>query len=323
MSTLQNMRAFVRVVEAGSFIGAARETGVSTAQVSRLVAELEGDLGAKLLHRTTRRTTLTSAGERYVTRARAILSAVDEARTEVSGAHIRASGTLRIHCVASFALHHLIPLLARYRREHPEVTVQLTLSQRMPKLVEEGHDVAIVFSPATQGAGLVVRRIATSHYVLCASPGYLREHGAPATPADLAKHACMNLEPPDNGGDWSFHGPGGTEIHAVRPILSVNVAEAMVTAIREGMGIGLLFGYSAVKSLRSGDIVRVLPDHRLNEFNVFAMYPAREYLDAKVGTWIDFLNRHLPAAMAADRAVLEATHEAPEKDFRRTSARKA
>lgn len=306
VNTLQNMQALVHVVETGSFVAASRRMELSTAQVSRLVAELEEHLKTKLLNRTTRSLALTEAGERYFERARGIIASIGEAETEASGAHVRASGTLRIHCHASFALHRIIPLIAHYRREYPEVSVELTLAQRIPKITEEGFDIALVLSPALQDSGVVVRRIATSEAVLCASPRYLKKHGVPKTPADLSRHACLNLLFPGVAGvaeGWSFTGPSGVvETVGLNSPFTVNVAEAMLRAIDAGMGVGLLPEYSASRALREGTMVRVLPGYRMHEINIFALYPARKFLDAKIGTWLDFLDKHLPAAMAADRS---------------------
>ena len=305
MNTLQNMKAFVLVTETGSLVGASRSLGVSTAQVSRLIADLEEHLNTRLLFRTTRRVTPTAAGERYAAKAREILAAVSDAESEASGAHVKAAGVLRLHCIASFALHHIIPLLARYRKENPDVSIELTLSQRVPKLTAEGFDMALALSPATQEAHVMVRRIATSYAILCATPAYLKKHGVPKRPSDLTAHTCLQLELPGIADGWSFHGPDGVEAVAIRPPFTVNVAEAMLRAVREGLGIGMLPGYSAAAALKSGELVRVLPDYRMSKFNIFALSPSRRFLDAKIGTFLDFLDKHLPASMEADRRVLE------------------
>lgn len=305
MNTLQNMRAFVLVTETGSLVTASRSMGVSTAQVSRLIADLEEKLNTRLLFRTTRRVSPTAAGERYAVKAKAILDAVAEAESEVAGTHVKAAGTLKVHCIASFALHHVIPLISEYRRENPDVAIELTLSQRIPKLTTEGYDVALALSPSTQESHVVVRRVAESYAVLCATPAYLKKHGMPETPAELTAHTCLQLELPGIADGWTFHGPAGVEAVAVRPPFSVNVAEAMLRAIRENLGIGMLPGYTAASALRSGELVRVLPAYRMSKFNIFALSPAREFLDAKIGTFLDFLDRRLAAATARDLEVLE------------------
>ena len=311
MNTLQNMRALVLVTETGSLVAAAKAMKVSTAQVSRLIADLEEHLSTRLLFRTTRRVAATAAGERYAVKARGILAAVAEAEAEATGTHLKAAGVLRVHCIASFALHHIIPLVGRYRREHPDVALEFTLSQRIPKLTAEGFDIALTLSPATQESHVVVRRIAESYAVLCATPEYLSKHGVPRTPAELAGHTCLQLELPGIADGWAFHGPAGVEAAAIRAPFTVNVAEAMLRAIREGLGIGMLPGYSAARALASGELVRVLPAYRMTKFNIFALSPSRRYPDAKIVTFLDFLDRHLPDAMAADREVLESRPEKP------------
>lgn len=299
------MQAFVTVAEAKSFVLAAKRLGFSTAQMSRLVSDLEAHLQTRLFNRTTRSVVLTAAGERYLEKARAVLESVAEAESEARSAHTKAEGVLRVHCLASFAMRYIVPLIASYRQSYPDVTVELTLSQRIPKLTEEGYDVAILLSPEIQDAGVFVRRLTTSYSVVCASKNYLAKQGVPQTPDDLSAHACLNLVPPCAPDRWEFSGPDGAETVPLKPVFTVNLADAMIRAIGADMGVGLLPGYVALEELDKGSVIRVLPDYRMREIDVLAIYPSRRFLNAKIATWLEHLERHLPDAVARDRQRLE------------------
>jgi DNA-binding transcriptional LysR family regulator len=307
MDTLQNMRVFVRVVDAGSFTAAAQQMNSTTAYASRAVSDLEAHLRTRLLNRTTRRIALTEAGERYLQRCEQILAYVDQAEAEASDAHARPSGTLRVHCVASLGLHYAVPAVARYRERYPDVQVELTLAQRMPDLLDEGYDVAIIVSLDLPDSGLVSQRLGATYSVACASPAYLEQHGVPQRAQDLPNHVCLGMVAPGfNWEEWTMSGPHGDEsVKLNTPPFRVNVAEALAVAIREGMGIGVLPLYSAVSGLRNGDFVRVMPEYRSHLMNIYALYPSRQYLDAKIRTWVDFLRDELPSTLKADEAVLQ------------------
>ena len=171
MDTLHSMRVFVRVIDTGSFTAAAQALDLSTAQVSRLVSELEQQLEARLLHRTTRRLALTEVGERYLQRCRQIIGEVDEAAAEARGAHLKPHGRLRVHTMTGLGLQHLTPLVARYSELYPEVVVELTLSQRTPDLLEDGHDVIITFARELPDSQMVAQLLGPMFSVLCAAPG--------------------------------------------------------------------------------------------------------------------------------------------------------
>ena len=151
------------------------------------------------------------------------------------------------------------------------------------------------------------QRLGVSYSVVCASPGYVESHGVPQRPADLAQHVCLGMIAPGfHFDEWALSGPNGDEVVPVTaPPFRVNVAEALAVAVREGMGIGGLPLYSAIGWLRSGHIVRVMPEYRSHVMNIYALYPSRQYLDAKIRTWVDFLRDELPATLAADEAALE------------------
>ncbi|MGF6414763.1 DNA-binding transcriptional LysR family regulator [Paraburkholderia sp. MM5482-R2] len=213
MDTLQNMRVFVRVVEAGSFTAAAQSLNSTTGAMSRAVSELEAHLRTRLLNRSTRRLALTTAGERYLKRSQQILADVDVAEEEASCAHERPTGALRMHSFASIGQHYVLPAISRYRELYPDVTVELTLSQRMPDLFEGSADVAVIGASTLPNSDLVSFPLGTTFSILCASPAYVRAHGALQEPADLAHHECLILHTPAfPPHEWTLDGPNGSEL---------------------------------------------------------------------------------------------------------------
>lgn len=305
MDTLQNMRVFVRVVEAGSFTAAAQSLNSTTGAMSRAVSELEAHLRTRLMNRSTRRLALTTAGERYLKRCRQILADIDTAEEEASCAHERPTGALRMHSFASIGQHYVLPAISRYRALYPEVTVELTLSQRMPDLFEGSSDVSVVTASSLPNSDLVSLLLGATFNILCASPAYLRAHAAPKQPRDLALHECLILQTPAfPANDWLLEGPNGSELMEVSGPVQVNIAESLVAAIREGMGIGTLPLYSAIDGLRDGSMVRVLPEYTLQKMNIYALYPSRKFIDAKTRTWVEFLRAHMPKVIARDEAWL-------------------
>jgi len=307
MDTLQNMRMFMRVVEAGSFTAAAQQIGTTTAQASRAVSDLESHLRTRLLHRTTRRIAMTDAGERYVQRCEQILAYIDEAEAEAGDAQATPSGKLKVHSMTSFGQHYVVPLVSRYCQRYGEVKVDLTLSQRVPDLLDEGYDVALIQAAELPDSGLIAKRLGSVSSIVCASPGYLERHGQPRVLADLQRHVSLALVTSAGpAGTWRLDGPGGEEVVELGPArFTVNVAEAMAVALREGMGIGVLPTSSALPHLRAGTLVRLFPGYTLQELQIYAIYPSRRYLDAKIRTWVEFLREELPGTLAIDLDSLE------------------
>jgi len=303
MDVLNNLRVFIRVVDCASFTGAADALDLSTAQVSRLVADLEEHVQARLLQRTTRRLSLTDAGERFLLRSRQIVDAMDEATAEARGAHINPAGRLRVHSMNGLGVL-LTPLIARYSELYPDVVFELTLSQRNPDPLEDGHDVVISIAPELADSQMVAQAIGQIYSVPCASPDYLHRRGVPQQPLALSDHQCLRMLDPLYSDQWLFQDEQGE--HAVSPAktFQCNVAESMVKASEAGMGISLLPFYTATRPLSDGTLLRVLPAWRLRERNVYALYPSRHFLDAKVRTWVDFLKSELPKLFAEHDAVM-------------------
>ncbi|ODP34362.1 LysR family transcriptional regulator [Pandoraea sp. ISTKB] len=305
MNTFKNMRIFVRVADGASFAGAARALDMTTPQVSKAISELEAHLRTRLLHRTTRRLALTDAGKRYLARCRDIIALVDVSEAEAGATNAAPSGKLRLHAPASFGQVFVVPALARFMEQYPEVEVDLLLSSRVPDLLEENIDVSLRLAASQlPDSGLVSTRICRMASVLCAAPQYLSEHGAPRSLDELAQHTRVRLNAPHYTVEhWLFDGPVGTvklPIPAGR--LRVNTADSLAAALVSGCGVGPVPLLSAVPALRNGSLVRVLPEYELQGTNVYAVYASRLYLDAKVKTWIEFLRTFVTQALAAPDA---------------------
>jgi DNA-binding transcriptional LysR family regulator len=305
MDVFQAMRVFTRVVDAGTFTAAAQTLGLSTAQVSRQVSELESHLQARLLQRTTRRLGLTEVGSRYLERCRHILSELEDAGAEAGGAYLMPRGRLRVHAITGLGTHLLAPLAARYSELYPEVNLELTLSQRHPDLLEEGQDVVITLARELPDSELVAQLLGTTYSVVCAAPSYLGQHGIPMTLDELSQHRCLRLLDPVFGDSWTFTDNGVERAIRLGETFQVNVAEAMALAAGEGMGICVLPDLIAAKAFAQGRLVRLLAEYRLHERGIYALYPSRRFLDAKVRTWVEFLKEQLPLVFRGNRTLVE------------------
>ena len=303
MNMLHAMQAFVRVVDAGSFTAAAQQAESSTAQVSRLVADLENHLQARLLHRTTRRLALTETGEAFLLQCRQILEQIDDACAQASGSHLTPRGNLRVHALTGLGIQLLATLAGRYSEQYPEVNIELVLSQRQPDLLAGDLDVVITLSRELPDSELIAQPLGSVSQVVCAAPQYLKQHGVPSTPAELQAHRCLQLVDPAFTDTWRFltdKALSGDDLFVVVPgkTFKVNVAEAMSSAAEAGMGICLLPDYVAASALQRGSLVRLLPHFHLQEKTLYALYPSRRFLDAKVRTWVDFLKQQVPQQLA-------------------------
>ncbi|MGV8916536.1 MAG: LysR family transcriptional regulator [Pseudomonas sp.] len=311
MDIFQSMRFFVAVAQSGTFTAAAELMDTTTTNVSKVVSSLEGRLQTRLINRTTRRLALTEAGARYLQRCEKILAEVREADEEAGNAQVMPSGRLKIHSMSAIGNHYLIDAIARYRETHPSVMFDLTLTNRLPDLLEEGYDMSIVLARDLSDSGFVAQRLGITYSILCASPAYLKKRGTPDSPGALAAHDCLRLVntvmPVEN---WAFEGPEGVETVTI-PIspFHVNTADAMTVAISNGMGIGVQPVASAVDGLKAGTLVRVLPQYHFEELNLFAIYPSRKFVDAKIKTWIEFLKLTIPQLLAADQTIVDSPKE--------------
>ncbi|WP_109480179.1 LysR family transcriptional regulator [Paraburkholderia sp. C35] len=301
MDKLYNMSVFVKVVEMGSFTAVANHLDTTVGNVSRAVSVLEEGLNTRLLQRSTRRLVITDAGRRFYERSIAILADLEHAEAEARDALLEPRGTLRVHAVPGLGRQLMTRAVLAYREAYPEVSVELLLSQRMPNLLEEQLDVAVVIARTLPDSAYVSQRIGASHCVLAASPAYLAKHHAPGRPEDLADHTCLLLGTVDYAPDeWQLESAAGSVAYRpTGPHFSVNDMDAMASALRDGAGIGLLAAFSAIDDLRDGKLVRVLPQYHTCERNVYAMYSSRQFVDAKIRRFVDMLKTHVGGELAA------------------------
>ena len=281
-----DMRAFVRVVERQGFAAAAASLGLTPSAVSRLVSKLENRLGLRLLHRTTRRLTLTSEGEVYFARARSILADIDEIETEVRKLRGAPRGRLSINTSNAFGIRQLVPALPDFLQRYPEIEVELAFADRAADLTTEHADVAIRAGLVNE-LSLRAQKFAEFARIICAAPSYLERHGVPHKPEDLAKHVCIVAVPLS---PWPFHTRKGTEFLKILPRVTSDNGEAAVQLALDGVGIVRLADVIVGAEIRRGRLVRLLTDVHMREpVPLSAVYaPGRDRLP-KVSVFLDFL----------------------------------
>ncbi|MBW7851513.1 MAG: LysR family transcriptional regulator [Rhodospirillales bacterium] len=289
MDALAGMAVYAKVVEAHGFSAAARELGMSKSAVSKQVAALEARLGARLLNRTTRRLSLTDAGAVFHDRCLRLLADAEEAAAAVGSLQAEPRGLLRVNAPMSFGILHLAPAVPEFAARHPDITVDLTLNDRVVDLVEEGYDVAVRIARLPDST-LVARRLAPSRRLLCASPDYLARHGVPQRPADLKGHNCLlYTSATTRPEDWRFTGPDGEVSVRVSGTLRANNGDVLRAAAVAGLGLALLPSFLAGPDLCAGRLRAVMPDYGDDGGAVYAVYPGGRYLSAKVRAFVDFL----------------------------------
>jgi DNA-binding transcriptional LysR family regulator len=292
MDTLISMKVFRHVVEVGSFVGAAERMEMSAAMASKHVMHLEQQLGARLLNRTTRRVATTEAGREYYERLSQVLAELEEAEQVVGAASVVPQGRLRVSSLSAFGLSHVMAAVADYAAQHPQVTVDMTLSDRVVELIDEGFDVAIRASPSgLKSSSLIARQIATAHLVLCASPAYLKRHGAPKTVADLARHNYLQYAgvSPLEIASASASADSAPRVRLTGNLI-VNQLEALRVIVLQGAGIAMLGTEVIGEDLAEGRVVPLLVDDvPPRELPIHVVYASRRHLSAKVRSFVDFL----------------------------------
>jgi DNA-binding transcriptional LysR family regulator len=288
MSKIQQMSSFVAVVDAGSFVGAADATGMSKAAVSRHVGELEKRLGVRLLQRTTRRLSLTEEGRMFFERAKELLESIDEAESELTSRAGEARGVIRVNAPLTFGALHLAPLWGPFADANPKVSLDITLSDRLVDVVEEGYDLAIRITRIPEST-LVTRKLATTRMVMCASPAYLQRHGTPSHPRELGGHAVISYTYWSTRDEWQFTGPEGAVAIHINSRIHTNNGDTCRRAALAHHGVILQPDFIVGEDLRRGDLVELMPAYRSIEVGIFAVYPSRKHLSLKTRRLIDFL----------------------------------
>lgn len=296
MDHLTAIQAFSQVVESGSFSKAAERLGLSTSATSRHVAELEAHLQTRLLNRTTRKVSLTEGGRAYYERVVQLLADLDEAEQEASRAAVVPRGVIKLTTAVNFGVRHVGPAIAAFLAKHTEVRFDVSLSDRVVDLVEEGFDLGIRIGTAGPH-NVVARKLGETRIVPCASSDYLARHGTPQVPEDLARHNCFTYEYVTPRNVWTFRDADGRE----RPVrvggnLHSNNGDILAEAAARGAGIVFEPAFIVGPEVRAGRLVPLLQDFAPSPLPIYAVYSSRKHLSAKVRLFIDFLVEHFAGA---------------------------
>ena len=289
MDRRDEMEVFVRVVDAESFSHAARALGLTPSAVSKLIGRLEDRLGVRLLNRTTRRLSLTEEGEAFYSRCVPILADIADAERAVSDLHAEPRGTLKVNSSTAFAQYQVMPLIPDLLARYPELNVQLTMTDSIVNLVEEGVDVAIRIGVLTDST-LIARKLAPARRVVVAAPAYLERMGAPKTPDDLEKHDCLTLSFESSLNRWEVKGDNGPRIIRVSGSFQSNNAVVLHQASLEGVGLFRAATFVVGPDVEAGRLVPVLQEYEPEgEANIYAVYPTARHLSPKVRMFVDAL----------------------------------
>lgn len=288
MDKFQEITTFTAVVDAGSFVKAADRLGMSKAAVSRHLVDLETRLGIRLLHRTTRKLSLTEEGELFYGRCKEILETLESAENEITSHTDDVSGHIRINAPFSFGIRKLAPLWGIFHQKYPKVTLDVVLSDRLVDVVDEGYDIAIRIAALTNST-MVSKKLTTTRIILCASPTYLKEHGIPKQPADLVNHQVINYSYWAGKEEWSFDGPKGKESVNIKPFMQTNNGDTCLVAALAHQGIVLQPSFIVGDAIRAGDLVEIMPQYKSIELGIYALFPTRQHIAPKVRVLIDYL----------------------------------
>lgn len=288
MGQLEDMDAFVRIVEAGGIGRAADQMGIAKSAVSRRLVELEGRLGVQLLTRTTRSASLTEAGQTYYRRALEVLDDVTELNAQTSGAAAALHGVMRIAVPLSFGLAHLTPAVTDFVELHPDLHIHLDFADRQVDLVEDGFDLAIRIANLPDSS-LIARKLTPIRHVLCASPDYLARAGRPQTPSELRSHQGLHYAHTPRS-TWTFRSPQGRTVNVAAPArLTASNGEFLRDAAIAGLGIVVLPTFLAWRAIAAGALVPILADHAIPDVHAYAVYPQARHVPRRVRAIIDFL----------------------------------
>lgn len=288
MDRIDAMQAFVAVADLQGFAPAARKLRLSPSAVTRLVAALEERLHTRLLQRTTRSVTLTDAGTRYLERARRILADVEEAELAAEGERVRPSGRLVVSAPVGFGRLHVSPVMAAYLQRHGDVSAELRLEDRVINLVEDGIDLAVRIGLLADSS-LVARQVGEMRRIVVASPAYLKVHGEPKRPAEIAGHQTIRFGNNAVTDEWRFVEEGREFRFGIAPRFSCNVADAAIGYAEQGGGLTRVLAYQAAESLRRGTLKVVLEKFEQPPLPIHIVYPTSRLLSAKVRAFIDLV----------------------------------
>jgi DNA-binding transcriptional LysR family regulator len=304
LDRMTGMQVFSRAAALGSLSGAARTLGMSQTMATKHMAALEERLGVKLLHRTTRKLTLTEPGRRYLDSAERILAEVEEAEATAAAERVEVTGTLRVNAPVSFGVREIAPLLFRFAQLHPALTLDLGLSDRVVDIVEEGWDLVIRIG-RIEDQSMIARKLASCRCLVAGAPAYLAEHGTPRTIGELSAHNCLGytLSKTLGPGRWVFSKDGSVVV-PIKGNLQASNGDALLAAALAGQGLIYEPTFVVGDAIRSGQLVAVSLDHPPIELpGVFAAYPGNRRPAAKVRAFVDFLARSFGPSAPWDRAL--------------------
>jgi DNA-binding transcriptional LysR family regulator len=292
---LNDMLYFAEVVDRGGFAAAGRALGVPKSKLSRRVAELESRLGVRLLQRTTRKLSLTEAGELYHRHCAAMREEAEAANDAVAMVREEPRGTIRVTCPVTVAQTTIGPLMPQFLQRHPHVRVDMLVTNRVVDLVQEGIDVALRVRPTLDDSGsLIVKSLGTSQALVMASPQLLQLHGRPERVEDLARLPTLAMSAADGRATWKLLGPGGKEYDfAHRPVYTADDLSTLKHAVLQGTGMCVLPDYLCARELRLGELVQVLPGWAPRPGVIHAVFPSRRGLLPAVRRFLDFLGEHV------------------------------
>lgn len=288
MDLFSSMRMYVAVVDGGSFASAADKLDISRAMVSKQIQKLEEHLGTRLLNRTTRRLSLTETGREFYERSTQIMNDVEEAEQVAGQMNRTPQGVLRVSIPLSYGQHRLATIIGDYTQAYPKVQLDISLSDRKVDLIEDGFDLAVRIGVMPQ-SDLIARKIGGVRSIVCASPTYIARHGAPHTPAELSSHACLGYTLTGSGADWRFETPDGPLVVPISGPIRADNGDIIRLAALSGAGILFQPHFIVGDDLAAGRLVQLLPEWQSAELGVYAVYPSRKHLSAKVRTFVDFL----------------------------------
>jgi DNA-binding transcriptional LysR family regulator len=293
-SNLNEILVFIAVVDAGSFIAGGQSMGLTRSAAGKAVVRLEDRLGVRLLNRTTRTLSLTDEGRVFYARALQILAAVDDAEASVAGPVGTPRGLLRLTVPDAFGRLVLLPLLQKYLEAWPDVQIEVSFTDRLADIVEEGFDLAVRIGSVNSDKQLVSRVVARYKAMLCAAPSYLAEHGEPLSIDALAGHHCLFFSSRTRRQSWRFRDDQGSWIKAPgRSRLRLDSGEAIRDAAVAGLGIALLPDFLVAQDLDAGRLQQVLPDLEAGDVEIVTIYPSKRLLEPRVRRFIDLLVEEL------------------------------
>jgi DNA-binding transcriptional LysR family regulator len=301
MDRLAAMQTFVRVAEAGSFTAVADQMDVARSAITRQIAALEAHLGVKLIARSTRRLSLTSAGTTYIEQCRDILDRIAEAEGDLAGERKTLRGRIRASVPMTFGLLHLTPLILEFSQAHPDIHVDLDFNDRRVNLIEEGMDFALRITDSLPET-TVARHLTTCRSVVVASPDYLRRRGEPKHPDELAQHACLTYSLTSRS-NWAFIIDGAPHVVEISGPLTANNGNALQDAAILGMGILYEPSFIAADAIRAGTLVPILRKFGTPVFDVFAVFPGTRFVPQRVRIFVDFLAERLGPEPYWDRGL--------------------